>query len=377
MKIACITTSQIPSSTANSIQAMKVAQSLAQVGGAVGVWSPGSNAVDWDNLAAHYGLTTPFEVTWVPARRLFKRYDFTLAAMNRARDWGADLIYTWLIQVALLAVWNGMPVVLELHDRPTGKLGPRMYRAFLNHPGRKRTLVITGALQRALEQAYQHSFSAEEIRVAPNGADLERYEDLRDATMARHQLGLPQGPTAVYSGHFYAGRGLDLLFALARRLPEVNFLWVGGRPEDVTRWRTKLEQAGVSNVLLTGFVENRRLPLYQAAGDVLLMPYERSIAGSSGGNSVEICSPMKMFEYMAVGRAMIASDLPVLHEVLDDCNAVFCPPEDVDAWSAALRALLDDPNRRGQLAGQARSDILRYTWRARAERALEGMAADD
>jgi len=92
MKIACITTSQIPSSTANSIQAMKVAQSLAQVGGAVGVWSPGSNAVDWDNLAAHYGLTTPFEVTWVPARRLFKRYDFTLAAMNRARDWGADLI---------------------------------------------------------------------------------------------------------------------------------------------------------------------------------------------------------------------------------------------------------------------------------------------
>ncbi len=373
MKIACITTSQIPSSTANSIQVMKVAQALAQVGGAVSVFAPGRAAADWDTLAAHYGLVTPFEAQWVPGLRLFRRYDFALAALGRAQAWGADVVYTWLIQVALLAAMRGLPVVLELHDRPTGKLGPRLYRAFLRQKARKRTLVITGALRRALEQAYGYTYPEDEIRIAPNGADLERYADLGDPAMARHQLGLPQGPTAVYSGHFYAGRGLDLLYALAQRLPQVNFLWVGGRPEDVARWREKLAAAGAGNVLLTGFVENRRLPLYQAAGDVLLMPYERSIAGSSGGNSVEICSPMKMFEYMAVGRAILASDLPVLHEVLDERNAVFCPPEDVDAWTAALQALLDNPNRLAQLAGQARRDILRYTWRARAERALEGM----
>lgn len=377
MKIACITTSQIPSSTANSIQVMKVAQSLAQAGAAVCVWAPGRTSVGWDALAEHYGLITPFEMQWLPALRLFKRYDFTLAALRQARAWGADLIYTWLIQAALFATWQDLPVVLELHDRPTGKIGPRLYREFLKQPGRKRTLVITGALQRALESSYGHTFAPQEIRIAPNGADLERYADLGDPDMARRQLGLSPGPTAVYSGHFYAGRGLDLLFALAQRLPEVNFLWVGGRHEDVTRWQNKLDAAGVGNVLLTGFVENRRLPLYQAAGDVLLMPYERSIAGSSGGNSVEICSPMKMFEYMAVGRAMIASDLPVLHEVLHPGNAMFCPPEDVDAWSATLAALLGDPNRRSQLARQARTDILRYTWRARAEHALEGMVTDD
>jgi len=377
MKIACITTSQIPSSTANSIQVMKVAQSLAQVGGAVGVWAPGRVPVGWDDLAAHYGLTTPFEMQWIPALRLFKRYDFTLAALRQARAWGADIIYTWLIQAALLAAWQGLPVVLELHDRPTGKIGPRLYRQFLKQAGRKRTLVITGALQRALERSFEHTFAPDEIRIAPNGADLERYAGLGDPESARRELGLPPGLTAVYSGHFYAGRGLDLLFALAQRLPEVNFLWVGGRPEDVARWQSKLDAAGASNVLLTGFVENRRLPLYQSAGDVLLMPYERSIAGSSGGNSVEICSPMKMFEYMAVGRAILASDLPVLHEVLHAGNAVFCPPEDVDAWTAALSVLLQDPGRREQLSRQARADIQQYTWRARAERALEGMVEDE
>ena len=375
MKIACVTTSQIPSSTANSIQVMKVCQALSQAGNAVSLWAPGRHEITWETLAGHYGITTPFEVRCVPSLPYLRRYDLALAGLQRAREWGADLVYTWLIPAALLGLWRGFPVVLELHDRPTGTLGPRLYRAFLKHPGRKRTLVITRALQSALEKQYSHKFKPGEIRVAPNGADLDRYIDLPDAQDARFQLGLPEGPTAVYTGHFYAGRGIGLLFELARRMPAVNFVWVGGRPEDVSGWHEKLSAAGVTNVLLTGFVENQRLPLYQSAADVLLMPYERSIAGSSGGNSVEICSPMKMFDYMAAGRAIIASDLPVLHEVLNPGNSVFCPPEDVDAWQTCLVNLLEDDHHRRQLERQARIDIARYTWRARAELALEKFPA--
>lgn len=374
MKIACITTSSIPSSTANSIQVMKVCQALAQVGGAVSLWAPGRERIPWETLAAHYGITTPFEVEWVPTLRAFRRYDLTVRGLRRARAWGADIIYTWLIQAAVVALYQGFPAVLELHDRPTGRLGPQIFKLFLRHPGRKRLLVITSALQQALEKEYHHTFAPEEIRVAPNAADLERYAHLPAAAAARYQLGLPEGLTAVYSGHFYAGRGIDLLYELARRIPECNFMWVGGRKEDVDAWRARLQAAGMTNVLLTGFVENQRLPLYQAAGDFLLMPYERTIAGSSGGNSVEICSPMKMFEYMAAGRTILASDLPVLHEVLNGENAVFCPPEDPAAWETALRALLDDPARREHLRARALADIQRYTWRARAEKALEGFA---
>jgi len=103
---------------------------------------------------------------------------------------------------------------------------------------------------------------------------------------------------------------------------------VGGNPADTASWIDRLEQDAVKNVKLTGFVPNAELPLYQAAADVLLMPYEKSIAGSGGGNSAEICSPMKMFDYLASGRVILASDLPVFHEVLNENNAIFCPPED-------------------------------------------------
>ncbi len=66
------------------------------------------------------------------------------------------------------------------------------------------------------------------------------------------------------------------------------------------------------------------------------MPYEREIGISSGGgHSAQVSSPMKMFEYLAAGRAIVASDLPVFREVLNERNAVLCPPERPAAWEGA------------------------------------------
>jgi glycosyltransferase involved in cell wall biosynthesis len=123
---------------------------------------------------------------------------------------------------------------------------------------------------------------------------------------------------------------------------------------------------------LTGFVDNADLPQYQAAADALLMPYGTAISGSGGGDSSEIASPIKMFEYMAAGRAIISSDLPVIHEVLDEEMAVFCPPEDVSSWKKALLALKANPEKREQLGKNAQRAVKDYSWRARQERALRG-----
>jgi len=376
MKIACLSTSQVPSTTANSIQLMKVCQALAQQSASVCLWVPGKRpaGLRTEMLAEHYGLDVGrfFEVRWLPTWNIFRRYDFALIGMRQAQTWGADLIYTWLPQVATRALSARQPVVLELHDRPTGTFGPQLFRRFARLSGKKRLLVITRALKARLEQEYQVSFNPDQIQVAPNGTELEHYAHLPGAVEARRQLGLAERQTAVYTGHFYSGRGMELLFGLAHALPDVNFLWVGGKAEDVAFWRERLANAGIHNVTLTGFIENRKLPLYQAAGDVLLMPYERQIAGSSGGNSAEICSPMKMFDYLACGRAILSSDLAVLHEVLNDTNAIFCPPEDLPGWIKTLQALLDDAPRRARLADQARLDAAGYTWSERARRALEG-----
>lgn len=371
MKIVCISTSRIPSDTANSIQVMKACQALVQLGHTVHLLLPGQGAAHWEALAERYGLTSPFEITWMPANPIFKRNDFAWSAAAFARKDQADMIYTWAGQSAVFGLLFKLPVLFEVHDLPTGHLGPLWFRAFLRLPGRKRLGIIT----RALYQALQHAFGPvpkREVVIAPNGVDLEQYAGLPDPAQARRSLSLPQAPTVLCSGHLYAGRGVELFLELARRFPAASFVWVGGRPEDVAAYRSQAERAQLGNVRFTGFIAQQQLPQYQAAADILLMPYARTIAGSGGGNSADICSPMKMFDYLAAGRAILTSDLPVFHEVLNPANAVFAPPEEAGAWAAALGQLLSDPGLRERLGAQARRDAQAYTWRTRAERLLAG-----
>jgi glycosyltransferase involved in cell wall biosynthesis len=370
MKIAVITTSQVPASTANSIQALKVCQALAQVNGKVRLWVPGDRPVEWSALTGQYGLHSPFDITWLPSNLVLRRYDFAWKALAEARRWGADAIYTWTAQAAVLALQHKLPVLYEVHDRPSGRIGPWLFRRIVQTPGKKRLLVITEALRKRLEQQFGLALPPEIVQIAPSGVDLERYAGLPDPPTARKMLGLPECVTVGYTGHFYAGRGADLLLALAKRFPQVQFLWVGGRPQDVEHWRQRLDAQGLANVTLTGFIENSRLAHYQAAADILLMPYERSVAVSGGGDTSDVCSPMKMFDYMAAGRAILSSDLPVLQEILNDCNAVFCSPDDPLAWQKALEALLNDSERRSSLAAQARQDVEQYTLQERARKSL-------
>ena len=82
---------------------------------------------------------------------------------------------------------------------------------------------------------------------------------------------------------------------------------------------------------------------------------------------------MKMFEYMAAERAILTSDLPVIREVLNESNAVFCPPDDAAAWQVALEGLLSYAPRRLMFAKQARLVVENYTWLARARKLLDGL----
>ena len=368
MRIVCISAAQIPSDTANSIQVMKACQAFVQLGHDVTLLVPGNQSPKMGDhqLMEHYGLEKLFPIQWLQVRN---RRLFPWKAVWRARRLGADLIYAWPLQSAALGLVVGIPSMLELHDLPTGSIGPFWLWLFRRFPGCKRLLPITKALRRALRLPDGQTITA------PDGVDLERYSSLPEPAPARRILGLPAALTVLCTGHLYEGRGTDLFLGLAEKFPQASFVWVGGRPADVEVWKKRA--ADRINVTFTGFVPNERIPLYQSAADVLLMPYQRTVATSSGGNTAEICSPMKMFEYMAAGRAILSSDLPVLHEVLDGTMAIFCPLDNagtpqVQAWESALGELLADENLRKALGQRARLAVEQYSWVRRAQRVLEG-----
>ena len=374
MKIAVITNSRIPSLTANSIQAMKVAQALMQLDHEVKMFAPAeSEPASKEFLLSHYGLRLIPDLELLPSIKRLKRFDFIFHAQRAAKRFNADLIYTWLPQSAVTGLWAGYPVVLEMHADVSGKMGAWWLRQFWNANGKtpRRMTVTTSALRNALERSAKFQFKNDSVLIAPNGVELEKYDGLPNPPEARHQLNLPDGLTVGFTGHIYPGRGADLLFELAKQMPRMNFLWVGGTPELVEFWRGKLTDAKMTNVTMTGFVKHERIALYQAASDLLLMPYSRSIEASSGQDIAEVINPMKMFEYMASGRAIVSADLPSIREVLNERNAVFCEPANVGKWKSAIESLLADEARRRELGSQARKDVEQLTWLKREERVME------
>lgn len=367
MNIVAIAGSTIPSDTANSLQVMKACQVLVQIGHEVTLLVPGATSAKniSVDLQKHYGLQTDFPIEWLSSS---SRRMFTWDSVRRARTLHAELIYSWLPQSSVFGLLSQLPVIFEIHIQPTGFFGPLWHRAFANISGRKRLVSITRALVNILERGFHMHFHPNEVVIAPNGVDLERFASLPDPVTARYQIGLREAPTVMCTGHLYAGRGAELFLALAKSLPQTQFIWVGGRPDDIAVWKQRAES---DHVTFTGFVPNRDLPLYQAAADILLMPYSRSIMGSSGSaDSASVASPMKMFEYMAAGRAIVSSDLPVIREILNERNAVFCEPDKLENWRLEIESLLEDDTRRVELGNQAQQDVEGYTWIARAKRIM-------
>lgn len=390
MKLAIIAPTEIPARRANTLQVMKMAQAFAGLGYTVRLCAPAASLGSdkqqaehpaWEDLARHYGLRQRFEIDWLNCRPRLKRYDYGWSAVQWARRGTADWIYTRLPQAAALASQMGIPTLLEVHDLPQGRMGAWLFSLFLRGSGARRLIVITQALAADLEKRFNIKLDPPFCLIAPDGVDLERYENLPGPEETRRRLmeagqSSPLGRLrqerfcAGYTGHLYPGRGTELLVELASRLPQIDFLIVGGEPEQVLALDDQARRRTLHNLILTGFVPNAELPVYQAACDILLLPYQSRVEASSGGDIARYLSPMKLFEYLACERAIVASSLPVLQEVLNEHNALIVPIGGLELWEAAIQRLLNNPDLRSALARQARLDARQYAWEGRAARIL-------
>jgi len=173
------------------------------------------------------------------------------------------------------------------------------------------------------------------------------------------------GPVVGYAGHLYPWKGPDVLLAALERLPGVQALIVGGLAgePDLDRIRALADRVAPGRVTFAGQVEPPRVAALLRQADVLVLP------NTPGRVSAAYTSPLKLFEYMASGRPIVASDLPALREVLrPDVNAVLVEAGSAEALAAGLSRVIGDAALASRLAAQARDDVRAWTWDKRAER---------
>jgi glycosyltransferase involved in cell wall biosynthesis len=171
---------------------MKACSALAELGHDVRLWTLGSDPeLPWEDLAKHYGVKNRFAVKWIADFPWPRGWLYSLRAVRAARRWRADLYYVWSYQAAALASRKGLPTLLELHDRPHGRMGPILFRRFLSGGGARRVVITTKALLDWVRESYAQLLDPPSTIVAPNGVDLERYHNLPTAEEARILLDLP------------------------------------------------------------------------------------------------------------------------------------------------------------------------------------------
>ncbi len=375
MKIAYLSSATVPSNSANSLQVMKMCQAFAQEGNEVHlILPPGDETGSADGpgvperIIRQYGVTAALPIHRVKLLPLLGRRGLAWAEAGEASRLCPHLVYTRGIDIAWAVTQHGFPVMLELHQPPTGRIGPLYFRQIL---GRRnlRLAVISRALEETLRGAYP-ALCGRDILIIPDAVDGEAYRALPDPGRARARLSLPARRfTAGYFGSLVAGRGVELICEMARLLPDVDFLMLGGGPGEVREWKARTTAA--ENVRWLGYVPNADVPLYQAACDVLLMPYQREVTIHGKGNTADIMSPMKLYEYMAAGRAILASDLPALRLMLNERNSVLLAPDDPAAWADALARIRKNADRRKRITLRARADVRAHTWRNRAKKILK------
>lgn len=371
MNIRYVMHARLPTERAHGTQVAKMCESFAKAGANVSLVLPGkrSGGVS-DDIFSYYNVSKSFRIVRLRSTdllgktlrfgRLFYWIDMLtfLFSLAFTREIAAgDVVY--VRDPMLLKPFSRGKHLLcaEIHDIPEKK-GRFMRQLRKAH----KVIALNDIVRRELVEM---GFPEKDMIAAGDGVDLAEFDVALGQTDARRALGLPEDAKIVlYTGHLYAWKGAHNLAEAAKLLPQdVVTVLVGGVDRELEEFQSKF--GDVPNVRVVPFVPRDRVPAYLKAADVLAIPNSASSA-----NSAKYTSPLKLFEYMASKRPIVASDLPSMRQVLDESNCVFVRPDDPPALAEAIMSLVSDPSLSTVKMGKAFEDVQRHTWTARGERII-------
>lgn len=383
MRLLYLADIRFPLERANGIQTAETCAALAARGHEVTLLVRDDTEVPRRDPWAFYGITPPstlrvkrLTLVGSAARR---RVGYVSRALARAvvqGRWEAVLTRDLGVAAYLLRLPRALrpPVVYESHGRAdvvSAEMGDLLATAPSASTAKQRRLAsreelvwrradgyVTITARLAADLEARHGVR-DNCHVVPDGVRLDADR--------RYAYQPPIGTTVVgYAGHLYPWKGVDTLLRAVTGLPYARGLVIGGIPSepDLPRLQLLAATLGIADrVTFTGLLPPREVAAALAAAHIVVVPNSRSRISS------DYTSPLKLFEALAAGRPLVASDLPAFREVLSDgTNALLVEPDAPEAWAEAIDRLAVDPALADRLARQAFADAERYTWTARAAR---------
>jgi glycosyltransferase involved in cell wall biosynthesis len=368
MKILYIANSRIPTEKAHGIQIMKTCEALTANGAMVELVVPvRKNAIKTDPFI-FYSVKKPFQITRLPGIDLVDngRIGFMIQTLVFSlksffyilrRTDKNDIIFSRDTLPMYFATFVRKHCIWEVHERRSGFLVRRLLKKC------KKIITITDGLKKLYVKQGAHQ---EKIAVIADGVDVASFRINENKQAVKGKLKLHGPKVVMYTGHLYEWKGVNALAEAATHAPEHLFVFVGGTDKHIFDFKQRYPHP---NIRIVGQRPHNEIPLYLRAADVVVLPNSGKYEISS-----HFTSPLKLFEYMASGTPIVASDLPSLREVLDEETAVLVEPDNALALAKGISKIVGDEDFGNTLAAEAIRRVDKYSWDNRAKEILKLLA---
>lgn len=364
-----ITSARIPTEKANGYQIAKMCEEFANLGYKVSLIVPKRKNHIKENVCNYYKLQNNFRVSYLFCIDFLNisshavvffllQVSFSLRAFIYALFNRESIFFTRDEFVALFISLINKKIIYEVHS-----LSEKNFIQKIVLKKIKKIVTISEGLKKEI---IIKGIDKNKILVAPDGVDLQTFENLPSKIEARKLLNLPiNKKILMYTGHLYSWKGVYTLVDSAKFL-EKNYeiILVGGTVEDIRKMKEYLQKNTLTNVTIAGHRPHEKIPYYLAAADVLILPNTAKEKISS-----HYTSPIKLFEYMASGAPIMASDLPSIREILDEDSACFFQPDNPLSFTETINNLNHDQVKLKAI--RAKEKVKNYTWKKRAENIIK------
>lgn len=368
----------MPTEKAHGFQVMKMCEAFSEAGVEIELWIPRRFNQIKENPFSYYNIRETFGIKRIPVIDLMSLEKFLgpivglMESISFAifilfylpKKDAANVIYSRDQFVCWFLSFLNRRFIYEIHSFPKNfywhkRLWRRAYRLVAITQGLKNLLIKQG-------------IKAEKITVAPDGVDLEAFNDVNQSEEElKIELGLPADDFLVgYVGKFKTlgmEKGIKtMIMALPLLEKDVKMVFVGGEELEIKEYKNLASRFNVSTqCLFIDYQPYLKVIKYIKVMDALVIPFPNF------PHYAFYTSPLKLFEYMASGRPIIVSDLPALREVLDEKNALFFKPDDAADLARSIKMLKASQMLGYHLSRQALADVKEYTWNKRARKILE------
>ena len=373
VKIHYIVNARIPTERAHGIQLAKMCEAFVDHGVDLTLVAPKRKNAIKETMESFYGLKNKIKIKKIPVIDLYNsgKLGFRISSVSFAISYflymlglklkrKGGIIYTIdMDQFSFFAIpMLGMPYFTEMHDI---KKKSFCHKFFLKK--------INGAItiNELIKKEITDKFNLEngKVIVQPNSIDFNNFLGVLDKIESRKKLGLSLDKKIIlYVGKFYDWKGLGILISLAEKMKDHLIYLVGDREEELVKicGADKIP----ANLLCQGHRDFKEMPLWQSSADVLVL------LGTKGNDySWYYTSPMKLFEYMAARRPIVASRTPAIEQIVSDSGVFFYEPDNVDDLVNQTKRALQNNKETEEKIEEAYQRVKSFSWDKRAESILE------